>query len=303
MICIIENGHTITSSIPLVSFQYYGYWIAIALFLSIVSIVFSNWDPMRVPAKVPRLYFNATNNPKLMRFETTDPHPGLVVLDIILVIFFAVDFFIRSLVCPSKVKFFLNTLNIVEILAVYPKIAAMLIRYTVVDLAAKPGWYKAFYVLTMFDVFRVLRGLKFGKQYLGLRVLMVTLRASALEMFFLMFLMVIGAVVFGVALFFCEIFVTNTVTDMPRGTYWAFITMSTVGYGDVVPTTHHGRALAVLCSLGGLLFTGLAVPIIANSFDLFYSQARLIIMRQHLSYATTTQTETYRIRMPIRSRW
>ena len=229
-----------------------------------------------------------TNNPKLMRFETTDPHPALVVLDIILVIFFAVEFIVRSYVCPSKIKFFLNTLDIVEILAVYPKIFAMLIRYTVADLATKPVLYKAFYVLTMFDVFRVLRALKFGKQYLGLRVLIVTLRASALEMFFLVFLMVIGAVVFGVALFFCEIFVSNTVTDMTRGTYWAFITMTTVGYGDVVPTTLHGRALAVLCSLAGVLFTGLAVPIIANSFDRYYSQARLIIMRHRLGYSTST---------------
>ena len=275
---------------PRVLFQYYSYWIAIALLLSIMSIIFGNWDPMRVPAKVPRLYFNATNNPKLMRFETTDPHPGLVVLDIILVIFFAVEFIVRSVVCPGKVNFFMNILNIVEILAVFPKIAAMVIRYTVVDLAAKPGLYKAFYVLTMFDVFRVLRALKFGKQYLGLRVLIVTLRASALEMFFLVFLMVVGAVVFGVALFFCDIFVTNTVTDMSTGTYWAFTTMSTVGYGDVVPTTLQGRVLAVLCSLAGVLFTGLAVPIIANSFDRYYSQARLIIMRHRLGYAATTES-------------
>ena len=60
------------------------------------------------------------------------------------------------------------------------------------NLGAYPQFYIAYGLLTTFDIFRVLRALKFGKYYVGLRVLIVTLRASALEMFFLVFLMVVG---------------------------------------------------------------------------------------------------------------
>ena len=192
---------------------------------------------------------------------------------------------------PGKRAFFTNILNVVEVLAVFPKVISMIIRSSVPNLGAYPQFYIAYGLLTTFDIFRVLRALKFGKYYVGLRVLIVTLRASALEMFFLVFLMVVGALVFGVAMYFCEIATTSTVPDMSTGTYWAFITMATVGYGDVVPITMQGRMLAVVCALAGVLFTGLAVPIIANSFDRYYSQARMLLMRHRLGYEIDSQTD------------
>ncbi|KAI0212452.1 Potassium voltage-gated channel protein Shaw [Lamellibrachia satsuma] len=265
---------------------FYSYWIGFAILMSLMSIIWGNTDLLRVPAKVLRLHFNQTDNKKLMRFETTDPHPTLVIVDTVLVTFFMVEFSIRAIVCPNKWTFFTNSINVIEILAVYPKAVVMTLRYAVTDLSNRPKLYMTYWFLNMFDIFRVLRALKFNQYFIGLRVLVVTLRASAIEMSFLMVLMAIGAIAFGIGIYYCEFWTTHTILDMPTGTYWALITMTTVGYGDEVPVTALGRITAVLCSFAGCLFTGLAVPIIAESFNRYYLWARLILMRHRLGYMT-----------------
>ena len=246
--------------------------------------IFGSMEALTQPAAHPRVYFNYTDNPKIVIFETRDPKPVIAVVELILVAFFMLEFIVRAIVCPNKVTFFTNSLNIVEILAVLPKIITMAIRYTVQNLATLPVLYWVYCIFRVFDIFRVLRALKFGKYYVGLRVLIVTLRASALDMIFLLFLIVVGATMFGVIMYLFEIWSNESMIDMPTGTYWAFITMATVGYGDEFPVTMQGRCLAVICSLAGVLFTGLAVPIIANSFDMYYSKARLMLARHALGY-------------------
>ena len=245
-------------------------------------------DAMRVPAANPRLRFNDTDNPKMVRFETTDPHPVIVAVDLLLVGFFMSEFIIRAAICPNRWIFFTSSINIVELLAVFPQAIAINLRYLVPDLSSYPKLYFAYWILLMFNIFRVIRLLKFGKYYVGLRILIVTLRASATEMFFLVYLMVVGAVVFGVAFYYCEVWTTATVIDMPTTIYWAFITMTTVGYGDVVPKTIQGKVIAVLCALAGALFTGLAVPVIADNFDRYYRQASVILMRHRLGLPIMT---------------
>ena len=246
--------------------------------------IFGSMEALTQPAAYPRVYFNYTDNPKIVIFETRDPKPAIAVVELFLVAFFMIEFIVRAIVCPNKMTFFTNSLNIVEILAVLPKIITMVMRYTVHNLAEMPAMYWAYCIFRVFDIFRVLRALKFGKYYVGLRVLIVTLRASALDMIFLVFLIVVGATMFGVIMYLFEIWSTDSMIDMPTGTYWAFITMATVGYGDEFPVTMQGRSIAIICSLAGVLFTGLAVPIIANSFDMYYWKARLMLARHALGY-------------------
>ncbi|GIL00350.1 MAG: cyclic nucleotide-binding protein [Alphaproteobacteria bacterium] len=54
--------------------------------------------------------------------------------------------------------------------------------------------------------------------------------------------------------------------DVPSAMWWAVVTLSTVGYGDVVPATAAGRAIAGLVMVTGILFFALPVGIIATGF-------------------------------------
>ena len=56
------------------------------------------------------------------------------------------------------------------------------------------------------------------------------------------------------------------------GMYWAVITMTTVGYGDIVPVTNVGRLIAVACAFVGVLFMALPISILGANFTVQYQR-------------------------------
>ncbi|VDN36348.1 unnamed protein product [Dibothriocephalus latus] len=69
--------------------------------------------------------------------------------------------------------------------------------------------------------------------------------------------------------------------------WWALITMATVGYGDITPSSMAGYTLTVFCVVAGILLTSYTVPILVNDFLLYYSHAdQLAWMRRVHTSAT-----------------
>ena len=111
----------------------------------------------------------------------------------------------------------------------------------------------------------------------GLKILIHTFKASAHELMLLIFFLIIGIVIFASLVYYAERIQynpTNDFTSIPVGLWWAIVTMTTVGYGDMTPKTYVGMFVGSLCALTGVLTIALPVPVIVSNFALFYSHTQ-----------------------------
>ena len=81
------------------------------------------------------------------------------------------------------------------------------------------------------------------------------LQASFKEMILLAIFIMIGMVIFSTLIFYAEFNRPQQFEDIPTGFWWAIVTMTTVGYGDVHPTTPYGYVVGRLISSHLLLFS------------------------------------------------
>jgi potassium voltage-gated channel Shaw-related subfamily C protein 1 len=93
----------------------------------------------------------------------------------------------------------------------------------------------------------------------------------------LIFFLVLGIVIFASLVYYAERTQNNPNNDfksIPLGLWWAIITMTTVGYGDMAPRTYLGMFIGSLCAVTGVLTIALPVPVIVSNFATFYSHTK-----------------------------
>ena len=97
------------------------------------------------------------------------------------------------------------------------------------------------------------------------------------ELMLLVFFLVLGIVIFASLVYYAEriqVNPTNDFSSIPLGLWWALVTMTTVGYGDMVPKTYLGMFVGAMCAMAGVLVVGLPVPVIVSNFAMFYSHTQ-----------------------------
>ncbi|NXY55206.1 KCNA4 protein, partial [Callaeas wilsoni] len=190
------------------------------------------------------------------------------IVETVCIIWFSFEFTVRCFACPSKAHFFKNVMNIIDIVSILPYFITL-----GTDLAQEQGSQQAmsFAILRIIRLVRVFRIFKLSRHSKGLQILGHTLRASMRELGLLIFFLFIGVILFSSAVYFAEADEPAThFQSIPDAFWWAVVTMTTVGYGDMKPITVGGKIVGSLCAIAGVLTIALPVPVIVSNFNYFY---------------------------------
>ncbi|XP_068458843.1 shaker-related potassium channel tsha2-like [Clinocottus analis] len=196
----------------------------------------------------------------------TDP---FFMVETLCIVWFSFEFTMRFLSCPSKAAFFKNIMNLIDVVAIAPYFITLGL-----DLAEHQGSSQqaaSLAILRVIRLVRVFRIFKLSRHSKGLQILGQTLHASLRELGLLIFFLIIGVVLFSSSVYFAEAEDPESVfSSIPEAFWWAVVTMTTVGYGDMCPSTMGGKVVGSLCAIAGVLTIALPVPVIVSNFNYFY---------------------------------
>jgi voltage-gated potassium channel len=170
----------------------------------------------------------------------------LVAAEWLFTVFFTLEFILRLTVVLDKRKYVFSFFGLIDLLSILPTYLALFIPGTQSLLVIR-----SFRLLRIFRIFKLVKFVGEGQN------LMYALRASRYKIIVFLLTISTSVIVTGTLMFIIE-GPEHEFTSIPKSIYWAIVTMTTVGYGDIAPQTPLGQAIASLIMIMG--YGIIAVP-------------------------------------------
>lgn len=225
---------------------------------------------MRVPVIVNRTVNTGNTTSWAVDKTHTNAHDFFFYIECMCNAWFTLEFLIRITASPNRCVFIKSWVNLIDMVAT-------LSFYLDLALQRFASHLENADILEFLSIIRIMRLFKLTRHSSGLKILIQTFRASAKELTLLVFFLVLGIVIFASLVYYAERTQYNPKNDfksIPLGLWWALVTMTTVGYGDMVPKTYIGMFIGALCALAGVLTIALPVPVIVSNFAMYYSHTQ-----------------------------
>lgn len=169
-----------------------------------------------------------------------DWRDSLVVLEWIITVLFTVEFIVRLACVNRPAKYIFSFFGLVDIVSILPSYISILF----------PG-ARTLAVVRTLRLLRVFRILKLARHVREGQGLLIALRRTWPKITVFISVIVCTILLLGTLMYLVEEGANSGFDNIPVSVYWAIVTMTTVGYGDIAPATPLGKIIASLMMLLG----------------------------------------------------
>lgn len=169
------------------------------------------------------------------------------ILEWIFTLIFTVEYIFRLYAARNTLRYATSFFGIVDLLSIIPTFLSIFF------LGAQN-----LIIIRALRLLRIFRIFKMGHFVSEGQIIVSALRASRTKIYVFISFVLLMAMIIGSVLYIVEGGTNPAMDNIPKGIYWAIVTLTTVGYGDVTPITAFGKFLAAMVMVMG--YGVIAVP-------------------------------------------
>ncbi|MBL0913406.1 MAG: ion transporter [Bacteroidia bacterium] len=173
--------------------------------------------------------------------------PLLRTAEWVLTILFSLEYVLRLLCVKKPLKYVFSFFGVVDLLSILPTYLGLFIRSS--------HFLSVIRALRLLRIFRIFKLTRFVRDS---NTILISLRKSRHKIVVFLFFIVLTSIILGSMIYAVENEVNPAFSSIPQSIYWAIVTLSTVGYGDIAPVTPFGKVIASVIMIIG--YSIIAVP-------------------------------------------
>lgn len=202
------------------------------------------------------------------------------ILEIVLETSFFIEVAIRVMVCPNRLAFALQFNNLIDILSFVPLFLRASEGFVLPDRGSSE-----IVPSILFGAVPAIRLLKVLRYFPTFRLLLKAFKLAAEALPVMLYTLAIMGLVFSSMIYFVED--RSNVESLPRAMWLMIVTMTTVGYGDMVPQTTSGTILVAIMAISSVLYMAIPLGLMGNAFSEVWGERHKILVCQRARYCLT----------------
>lgn len=175
------------------------------------------------------------------------------ILEWFFTIIFTIEYLLRLYSVYRPWAYATSFFGVIDLLAIIPTYLSLLVAGT-----------QYFIVIRAIRLLRVFRIFKLGHFLTEGFVIVEALRASRAKIIVFLSFITILTIIIGSVMYVVEGAVNSSFSSIPRSVYWAVVTLTTVGYGDITPITDFGQFLSAVVMILGYAIIAVPTGIVTN---------------------------------------
>lgn len=188
-------------------------------------------------------------------------------LEITCVAWFTFEYLLRVAFAPDRRKFCTSAMGCIDLFAFAP----FYVAHSMVALNISTEYENLCCFAPVLKLLRVVGVLKFSRYVYGMKVLGKTLLKSYRELILLLLYILVCSIFFATFAHLADASEADTrIASIPDGVWFVLISVTNVGYGDIVPVSALGKVNASVCIVVGIIVISIPVLVIVGNFTTLY---------------------------------